>query len=113
MLTIIVRNQHELIHSWPDASGDVSYLKFPHRHMLHIETEIEVTHDDRELEFITVQREISSLLANYKFPINISCEQIATLICDFIAKKYGKNRYITCAVFEDNENGAKVYYKEN
>jgi hypothetical protein len=82
-----------------------------HRHRAFTEVEIEVTHDDRELEFIMVQRRLQAWVEADKFswPTQISCEMIADKIIKMLHEWYG-TRNITCKVFEDNENGAKVVF---
>jgi len=114
---IIVRTQFEGIHCYPNAPEEVAFLKNPHRHMFHVEAEIEVFHDDRELEFIIVKRKLDEFLASFKDINSGSCEMIACKIQSFIKKTYpyynnmGKTeRYVNVKVFEDGENGA--YIKE-
>lgn len=114
MTTILVKNILEAIHCWPEAPDEVGYLKYPHRHLFHIETEIEVHHDDRDLEFMMVQHELMTFLSQENlFPLSVSCEQIARAVGQHIVEVYGA-RTVTVTVREDNENGARVYYdKEN
>lgn len=114
MTTILVKNVLEAVHCWPEAPEEVVYLRSPHRHQFYIETEIEVNHDDRELEFIMVQHRIRDFLRNRAtFAIRTSCEQIARAVAEHVLECYGP-RNVTVTVREDNENGARVYfYKEN
>lgn len=114
MTTIVVKNKFEDVHCWPEAPEEVVYLRYPHRHQFYVETEIEVGHDDRELEFIMVQHRIDDFLRNVaNFPIRTSCEQMARAVGEFVLNTYGR-RSVVVTVKEDNENGARVYfYKEN
>ena len=53
---IWVTFQKEGIHKYPAALTDpklkdVEFLGYPHRHMFHFRVEIEVFHDDRDIEF--------------------------------------------------------------
>lgn len=107
---IIVRGQFEFCHRYADAPEEVAYLRNLHRHMFNYEVEIEVYHDDRELEFIMVKHEIEDFLLNRDriWPETTSCEQMAQSIGNFLRTHYGFERDLTVSVFEDNENGAKV-----
>ena len=110
MVTILVKNTFEFVHCWPEAPDEVDYLRSPHRHLFAIESEIEVGHDDRELEFIMVQHSIKDFLHTpNRFALRTSCEQIARAVGDHIAEKYGE-REIIVTVYEDNENGARVHW---
>lgn len=108
--TIVVRTQFEGGHSYPKAPQVVNYLRYPHRHVFHIELELQVNHDDRELEFIIVKRNLNEFLHSYLFDEHVSCEQIGHIICEYVFSLYG-NRNARCCVYEDNENGGCVYYE--
>lgn len=112
MIKIRVRNQFPLIHCWPQAPYNVAYLRDAHRHMMHVTTEMEVFHDDREIEFILVKEFINRQIDAADFPIRISCEQIAKWLIKKLEEKYGE-RYIQVTVEEDGENGAIVDNKED
>ena len=106
--SIIVKNQIEGIHYYAQAPEEVAFLRHPHRHVFHVETEVEVFHHDRELEFIMVQRYLQKVLADMDLNnVHLSCEMIAKNIVTAIRDKYG-DRDTICKVFEDGENGAKV-----
>ncbi len=107
--TIIVKTQFENIHKFLEAPNKVDYLRFPHRHLFYVEIEMEVFHNDRELEFIMVKHHVDNFLRSNPFEVRDSCETMATQICEELIKQYGK-RQVSCAVLEDNENGGKVYY---
>lgn len=115
--TIVVRTQFEGIHCYPDAPKDVEFLKHPHRHMFYVEAEIEVFHDDRELEFILVKRDLDKFLkGDLK---SASCEMICRTVQQYLKRTYPLNgaqvsitgsneRYVNVSVFEDDENGARI-----
>lgn len=107
---IFVTFQKEGIHKYPDAPEGVEFLAHPHRHMFHFRVEIEVFHDDRDLEFILVKRELEGLYADEILELNNkSCEMMADDLADYILNKYpGRNVVVT--VSEDGENGAVCYY---
>lgn len=108
---IYVTLQREGIHQYPAASDlpGVEFLAFPHRHMFHIKAQIQVSHQDRELEFILVKRWIESLFTDGVLQLgNQSCEMIATGLINQIGTKYGYERKIFVDVSEDGENGSFV-----
>ena len=110
---IFIKTQKEGVHRYPlaetkESLKDVSFLAYPHRHMFHFEVKISVTHNDRELEFILVKRNVENWLStmyniNYK-----SCEMLAEDLIAYLMACYGENRYYQVIVSEDNENGAIV-----
>ena len=107
---IIVRGQYEFIHRYVGAPREVMYLRNQHRHMFNYEVELEVYHDDRELEFIMVKHEIEDYLSRREsnWTDETSCEQMAEFIGLCLQAKYGFERSLSVSVFEDNENGAKI-----
>ena len=107
--SVVVRTNFEGIHRFADAPQEVAFLQEPHRHIFNVEVEMEVFHDDRELEFIMVKRNLNKYLYAKPFGIRHSCEQMARDIAKFLACEYGE-RQIIVSVFEDNENGGRVYY---
>jgi hypothetical protein len=111
--TIFIKFQKEGIHRYPDAATnpalvDVSFLAFPHRHMFHFVVHVDVKHDDRDIEFILLKRELEALYETKTLELDFkSCEMIARELLDYIVTRY-PNRYVTVEVSEDNENGAYV-----
>lgn len=117
---IYVTTQFEDLHCYPEAPEEVAFLRTPHRHMFHVKATIEVTHLDRELEFILVKRELDRMckeITQILKPEVKSCERIATRLARALSKKYGwiidefgteRARVIIVDVNEDGENGAKV-----
>lgn len=109
---IVVRNEVEFVHRYLEAPSTVIHLRNYHRHIAHIETEIEVYHDDRELEFIIVKNSINSAFNRNKIEmlyVDKSCEMVAQEVIEHVVREFG-NRAITCKVFEDGENGAKIVH---
>lgn len=116
--SIWVTFQKEGIHKYPAAATDpnlseVSFLAHPHRHMFHFRVELEVFHDDRDVEFILLKRELEGLYTSGTLQLNnMSCEMIARELLQYI-KTYYPGRDSTIQVSEDNENGCTlVYVKE-
>ena len=60
---IFVTFQKEGLHKWPDAIDHpgVEFLANEHRHMFHFRVDLQVFHDDREVEFILFKRELEGL----------------------------------------------------
>lgn len=118
---IWVTFQKEGIHKYPAAltdpslatgdEYDVSFLGYPHRHIFHFKVEIEVFHDDRDIEFIQFKRWLEGLYADGTLQLDYkSCEMICDDLAETINSKYPQ-RKITITVSEDNENGATCTYE--
>lgn len=118
---IWVTFQKEGIHKYPGADtdpklatgdwDDVSFLGVPHRHIFHFRVEIEVFHDDRDIEFIQFKRWMERLYSQQTLELDYkSCEMIAEDLAKEINKKY-PNRTFSVSVAEDNENGAVLNFK--
>ena len=103
--SILVRLSYEATHSWPQvedfAGKEVGYLKYPHRHIFHVECRKEVTKLDREIEIILFKRKILSFLdSTYSGDLKfLSCEMLATQLLTTFGLSF-------CQVTEDGENGA-------
>lgn len=118
---IWVKFAKEGIHKYPAAledpnlatgdEYDVSFLGYPHRHMFHFKVEIEVFHDDRDIEFIQFKRWLESMYADGTLQLDYkSCEMIAEDLAFKIHMKY-PNRKIIITVSEDDENGATLTFE--
>lgn len=113
--SIWVTFQKEGIHKYPQAATDpklvhVSFLANPHRHIFHFKVELEVFHDDRDVEFILLKRELEELYNTSTLMLNnMSCEMIARELLAYIAEYY-PGRDCTISVSEDNENGCTLHY---
>jgi hypothetical protein len=108
--SIIVRYQAPGKHRWPDAPNPVGFLQFMHRHMFHIEAQISVTDNNRELEFFMVQDELADIVRDF-FDCqqsSFSCEDMCEYIVEKLQRRYGEDRWYTVRVFEDGENGSEV-----
>lgn len=108
--SIWVTFRKEGIHCYPDAPPGAEFLKHPHRHMFHFKVQIEVFHDDRDIEFILFKRELEGLYDVETLQLDYkSCEMIADDLAAYIQGKY-PGRELTIDVSEDGENGASCYY---
>lgn len=108
---IVVKSRFEAIHCWPDCPyEDVAFLRNPHRHEFHVTLKCEVSHDDRELEFIQSKRILEQILKEFFHQRDLgslSCEMVAHKIYRFIPfREYIREIH----VYEDGENGAELYY---
>ena len=118
--SIWVTFQKEGIHKYPAAledpklatgdEYDVSFLGYPHRHMFHFKVQIEVFHDDRDIEFIQFKRWLEKLYAEGTLQLDYkSCEMIADDLYLQINSKY-PGRFVVIDVAEDGENGCSIIY---
>ena len=72
--------------------------------------QIEVTHNDRDIEFIQFKRWLESLYDDKTIELNHkSCEMIADDLYTQINNKY-PGRFVVIDVAEDGENGCQIVY---
>ena len=98
--------QFEAIHCWPEAPERVDFLRNPHRHLFKLECRCKVNHNDRDIEFILMKREVQLMCDMVWAGKDIgrtSCEQIGEMILN----KFPEIGGVT--VSEDGENGANVW----
>jgi hypothetical protein len=118
---IWVTFQKEGLHRYPAAAtdpklctgkwDDVGFLGYEHRHIFHFRVEVDVFHDDRDIEFIQFKRWCERLFDNGTLRLNYkSCEMIADDLANVIHAQY-PGRGITITVAEDGENGATKHYE--
>ena len=116
---IWVTFRKEGIHKFPAALDDVklktgdeydvSFLGYPHRHIFHFKVEIEVFHDDRDIEFIQFKRWLDKL---YQGELNVdykSCEMMADDLYEKVNARY-PDRDVNIDISEDGENGCHIQY---
>jgi len=115
----------EGIHKYPAALDDpalatgdeydVSFLGYPHRHTFHFKVQIQVTHNDRDIEFIQFKRWLENLYAEVDSSTAVlqldykSCEMIADDLYLEVNDKY-PGRFVVIDVAEDGENGCQIVY---
>ena len=111
--TIFVTFQKEAIHKYPAAKDmpGIEFLAYPHRHIFHFRVEVDVKHDDRDIEFILFKRELEAVI-DYELK-NMSCEMMANIFVDYIQSTYPDRTYISVTVSEDGENGATVTWRKD
>ena len=117
---IWVTFQKEGIHKYPAAltdpalatgdEYDVSFLGYPHRHTFHFKVWIQVTHNDRDIEFIQFKRWLENLYKGNLLQLDYkSCEMMSDELFDSISDKYS-GREVWIEVSEDGENGSFIKY---
>lgn len=102
----------EGLHNFPKAEElfpEVGFLSHLHRHQFHFKLEKNVTHDDRDVEFIMFKRDVTEWLAKQYYSEIDRCLNFGSQSCEMIAR----DLYITfnlksCEVWEDLENGARI-----
>lgn len=117
---IWVTFQKEGIHKYPAAATDpklatgdwldVSFLGVPHRHIFHFRVEMEVFHDDRDVEFIQAKRTMERWYADGTLQLDYkSCEMMARDLHDKCYATWPDRDYVI-EVSEDGENGCRTYF---
>jgi NTP pyrophosphatase (non-canonical NTP hydrolase) len=123
---VTIRTQFEGIHCWPEAPEEVKFLRKRHRHIFQLRANVEVEHNDRDVEFIMLKHRVDSWLIEKataetlgentnKYGLvwhmgRMSCEQVAEEAIGVIQQFVGDQRTITVFVSEDGENEAMVQY---
>lgn len=118
-MKIWVTFQRKGYHFYPDPPEEVLYLKSRHRHLFKFRVEIQVFHDDREIEFHMFQNKIESWYDSGILELNHkSCEMMADELYQGIKEEYQsreipakKQRDLTIEVSEDGECGAIGSYR--
>ena len=108
--TIWVTWDREGMHRYPAAPEEVAFLRHPHRHIFKFRAEIEVFHDDRDIEFFIMKKDLQENV----WPLQVefdykSCEMLAKDVVTYLTTKY-PGRSITVDCSEDGENGATLKY---
>ena len=117
---IWVTFRKEGIHKYPAALNDpslatgdeydVSFLGYPHRHIFHFKVWINVTHNDRDIEFIQFKRWLEKLYNEGTMSLDYkSCEMMSDELHAQIQAKY-PGREVWIEVSEDGENGSFIKY---
>lgn len=107
---IFVRFTYPGFHRWAGAPAHRSYLADRHRHLFHVEVRMQVSHDDREIEFHDL---LDRARAIFEFELGTngnfgshSCEMLGRELGGRLARMY--QRAVTVIVSEDGECGAQV-----
>lgn len=114
---IWVTFQRAGFHKYPQAAtdstlSDVSYLGDRHRHLFKFKVQIEVFHNDRELEFHQVLNFCESLYQEKNLEIDYkSVEMLADDLYEPLATRY-PGRSMKIEVSEDGECGCLIEYRK-
>ena len=118
MKTVYAKVRFEGIHCWPDAPDEVIYLRNPHRHIFNVKVSVEVSQNNREIEFITLGHILNTIFKEFAAGDSngvwnmgtLSCEDVAEMVMDYIRHRLGlpDETYISVQVDEDGENGCIV-----
>lgn len=136
---IIVQFRAEYYHSWPNAPAKHAYLASLHRHEIHFNVMM-TQKSDRAIEFIELKAELAGVFSDLKqgtfaepfqaavggsraielamqaieiFHHHASMETIAYVLAEYLAAKYGNDRWIRVVALEDGENGASYTHVPN
>lgn len=94
----------EGFHCWPAAPFNVEYLRSLHRHVFKWKAVWKVSHEDRDIEFITAKNNVEQLIRGCiqrNDTTMWSCERWARFILE-------SSSAVQVDVSEDGENGAFV-----
>ena len=102
---IKIRLDVEGLHNWTNCDIDeVLYLKHLHRHTFQVECTVEVTHGDRDIEFIEFKHKVKKYVANKWYDPAYRCCNFGSMSCEMIAEdllvEFGLDE---CSVSEDGE----------
>lgn len=100
---VFCKLRFEAEHRWRDAPDSVPFLRSYHRHEFHVKLGREVQELNREIEFITLKRDVKKWIDDHwtNEKLHLSCEQMAHEL---------RRQFQACyvEVSEDGENGAVV-----
>lgn len=102
----IVKWQFEGLHYYAGAENEEKFLQHPHRHMFHCEAQVEQFHNDRDVEYIWLKRELQKWFGVFRQG-RFSCEMIAEEIWRHLNTLLPGRGY-KVRVTEDGENGAMI-----
>lgn len=102
-------------HNWATIPNnedlqEVQFLRLKHRHMFNFKCYAEVKHDDRDIEFIVMKRDVHSYIMDKYYNSDERSCVFGSMSCEMIgAEILDKFEYIyKVEVNEDNENGGIV-----
>jgi len=103
------------IHRWANCPiEEVSYLRDDHRHMFGIKCYSEVTHNDRDIEFIELKHKILDYMKEKYYDDALRSHYFGSSSCEMIAEELiNKFNLTACEVNEDGENGSILKVVQN
>ena len=99
-------------HNFPKAAElfpEVAFLADRHRHMFHFTVSKAVSHDNRDVEFIMLKRDILNYLTIQYSDSHMRTLEFGPKSCEMLAREILKRfdaEWVEC--WEDQENGARV-----
>jgi hypothetical protein len=102
---IEVKLDIEGLHCWESCNIDeVDYLKHLHRHTFGFLCRAEVTHNDRDIEFIEFKHKIKEYLGKKYYDPKYKCCNFTGQSCESLAEDLiAAFNLCRCSVSEDNE----------
>lgn len=101
-IMVIIKFRFEGLHRWLHCNIEkVSYLRYYHRHVFHVTCWKQVYNTNREIEIITLKKEVEAFAKDEYSRSDKSCEKIAQELLETF-------NFNTVEVLEDGENGAIV-----
>ena len=104
------------MHSWSDALDEVSFLKNDHVHDFKATVSCVVDHDDRDIEFYTLRKDLRQILkgsfevaGGFYILEGKSCEHIGMIVLSGLIKMHGDHRGWEVSVAENPQQSATVY----
>lgn len=92
---------------------DVSHLGYKHFHYFNFKVWVEVSHDNRDIEFIQLRRWIEDQYDSQALEMHHkSCEMLCNDLYERLHEKY-PNAEIRIDISEEGINGAYVEYKQD
>jgi hypothetical protein len=103
--SIVVKIDVEALHQWADCDlPQVKYLKYLHRHTFQALCEVEVTHGNRDIEFIDFKHKIQNYIQQKYYSTTYGCCNFGTMSCEHIAEELLTQFSLRkCSVSEDGE----------
>lgn len=100
------------LHQWKGAPDQVFYLRDLHRHEFQCKLWVEVSHDDRDVEFIMMKEWFDwCVVPKLKgMPSTKSCEMMCELVAELAFQEFPLVSKCKVEISEDWENGSDITY---
>lgn len=109
-MLVVARFTFEGFHCWPTAPDEVAFLRDRHRHVFHVRAWAPVKHEDRDIEFILLGRELRQWCLSQRNREIAGDAEVTSWSCETWCRKlieaFPYLRQVE--VLEDGENGAVV-----
>jgi hypothetical protein len=106
---VFVTCQFEGFHCWPEAPDEFAYLRTIHRHIFHVRLHKEVKHNDRDIEFIELKRQVLDYCLKTYGSGHDQAPRWSRFSCEDVAHDlFSMFNATRVEVSEDGENGTIV-----